>query len=90
MHAGPAGDARSWRVDYLLGQYTLTQGDINAGNVHNVSTADSNETPPTETPNDVPVPKAPAISLVKSATPATYATLGQTISYSSSSPTPAT
>ena len=65
-----------------LGSYTLTQGDINAGNVHNVSTADSNETPPTETPNDVPVPKAPAISLVKSATPATYATLGQTISYS--------
>ena len=30
----------------------------------------------------MPVPKAPAISLVKSATPATYATLGQTISYS--------
>ena len=26
-----------------LGSYTLTQADINAGNVHNVSTADNNE-----------------------------------------------
>jgi uncharacterized repeat protein (TIGR01451 family) len=64
------------------GSYTLTQTDINAGTVHNVATGDSDQTNPTDTPNDVLVPAAPALSLVKAATPATYDHVGQVINYS--------
>ena len=40
------------------GSYTLVLADINAGTVHNVARADSDQTPPTDTPNDVPLPKS--------------------------------
>jgi uncharacterized repeat protein (TIGR01451 family) len=45
--------------------YMVTQVDVDAGNIHNVGTADSDETPPTEDPEDVPVPQNPAISINK-------------------------
>ncbi|HEY3311314.1 MAG TPA: hypothetical protein VGK00_06700 [Anaerolineales bacterium] len=47
------------------GSYTLTQADLNAGTVHNVATGDSNETPPTDTPEDVPVPISPKLIVIK-------------------------
>ena len=41
------------------GTYAITQADINAGKVDNTGIAKSDQTPPTETPKDVPVPQAP-------------------------------
>jgi hypothetical protein len=63
------------------GSYSLLQSDINAGTVHNVATGDSDQTLPTNTPNDVTVPQAPHISLTKTATPTTYSAAGQVIHY---------
>ena len=47
------------------GSYTLLQSDINAGERANTATADSDQTPPTDTPNVVPLPQEPAIDLVE-------------------------
>lgn len=67
--------------------YTLTQEDIDAGSVTNSATATG--TPPgsstvTSPPSDVTIPAdpAPAIRLVKSATPAAASDAGDTITYS--------
>ena len=64
------------------GSYTLLQSDINAGERANTATADSNQTPPTETPNVVPVQQDPKLTIVKTATPTTYSAVGNVISYS--------
>ena len=47
------------------GSYTLTQADINAGSRANTATADSTQTPPTDTPNSVPLPQAPLLTQTK-------------------------
>ena len=47
----------------------VTQADADAGNIHNVCTADSDETGPVDDPEDVPVPQSPTLTLVKTATP---------------------
>ena len=47
------------------GTYTLTQADIDAGRVDNTGTADSDQTSPTDAPNQVPVTQVPALTLVK-------------------------
>ena len=62
--------------------YAITQADLNNGSVTNTAKAsaagvDSNED--TETVNAVPTK---TLSLVKSASPSTYSTVGQSISYS--------
>jgi uncharacterized repeat protein (TIGR01451 family) len=49
----------------LTVSYVVTQVDVDAGNIHNVGTADSDETPPTDEPEDVSVPQNPAIELIK-------------------------
>ena len=55
----------SGKAVVCTGSYTLVLADINAGTVHNVARADSDQTPPTDTPNDVPVPPAPHLTLTK-------------------------
>ena len=50
------------------GSYTLTQADLNTGQVQNTGTADSDQTPPTQTPSTVPVPQSPALALLKQGT----------------------
>jgi hypothetical protein len=65
----------------------VTQADVDAGNIHNVGTANSEETDPAEDPEDVPVPQNPAIELVKTGVfndgnGDGFADVGETISYS--------
>ena len=67
--------------------YTLTQADVDAGSITNDATATG--TPPTgrkpvSPPSEVtiPAPSTPSLALVKSATPSTIATAGQTVTYS--------
>ncbi|MEX2557216.1 MAG: choice-of-anchor P family protein [Actinomycetota bacterium] len=48
------------------GSYTITQADIDAGNVHNIATGDSDQTPPDDDEFDVPITQTPAMSVVKS------------------------
>ena len=47
------------------GSWTVTQADIDAGQVDNTGTADSVETPPVSTPKTVLLPQVTALSLVK-------------------------
>src|SRR6185436_1139380 len=50
------------------GSHTLTQADLNAGQVQNTATGDSNQTPPTDRIETVPLPQVPVLALAKRGT----------------------
>ncbi len=64
------------------GSYTLTQVDIDAGTVHNKATADSDQTAPVDAVANIALPAAPALTIDKTVTPATYAKVGDVLGYS--------
>ncbi|AZH82480.1 DUF11 domain-containing protein [Plantibacter sp. PA-3-X8] len=68
--------------------YTVSQADVDAGSVTNSATATGTPprgTPPVSPPSEVTIPAddpAPAITVVKSADPATIGAAGETVTYS--------
>ncbi|MDX9848796.1 MAG: hypothetical protein RBT74_17590, partial [Tenuifilaceae bacterium] len=62
--------------------YTITQADIDAGKVDNTATADSNESGPANDDETVNLSQNPALTIEKTATPTTYDSVGDVISYS--------
>ena len=70
------------------GAYVLTQADLDAGKVRNVALADSDQTPPIETPKETPLTPAPALTLTKESvldmtviSPTNRADVGDVIDY---------
>ena len=61
--------------------YTITQADIDAGSVTNSAYANNNNTNSNTAMLTVTAVQNPALTIVKSASPTTYATVGQTIAY---------
>ena len=63
--------------------HTVTQAEINLGaDIVNLATANSNEVGPATDTETVEVDQNPALSIVKTASPATYSAVGEVISYS--------
>ncbi|MHB8883363.1 MAG: IPTL-CTERM sorting domain-containing protein [Thermodesulfovibrionales bacterium] len=73
-------------IETCTGSYTITQTDIDAGNMHNTATAsgkDPSDNPVDDTgSNDQPLAGSAQLTIVKSANPLTYSTAGAVISYS--------
>ncbi len=66
----------------LSGTYTVTQGDMDAGQIENTGTGDSDETPPEDDTVVTQVDQNPGIDLVKAITGGDpYDSVGDTISY---------
>ena len=62
--------------------YTITQADLNAGSVTNVAQAHAGGTDSNTDTETVTAVQSPALTLVKTATPATYDFVGDVIGYS--------
>ena len=61
--------------------WTITQAEIDAGQVDNTGTADSVETPPVSTPRTVVLPQVTSLSLVKTVQQVGYTTAGDPLDY---------
>ena len=61
--------------------YTITQADLNSGSVTNVATAHAGGTNSNQDTETVNAAQTPALTLVKTATPQTYDSVGDVISY---------
>ena len=62
--------------------HTVSQADVNIGSYVNTATADSDQTLSLTSTVTVNFVAAPALTIVKTATPATYSAVGDVISYS--------
>ena len=62
--------------------WTITQAEIDAGQVDNTGTADSVETPPVSTPRTVVLPQVTSLSLVKTVQQVGFTTAGDPLDYS--------
>jgi len=86
---GLVGDLAPGASKTVHATYAVTQGDLDAGNIHNSAIATGQQpdcetkcgidSPPDTT--DTPATQTPAISLVKSATPASGLLFNQTVTY---------
>jgi uncharacterized repeat protein (TIGR01451 family) len=65
----------------LTGNYTLTQQDIDDGQVSNAATANSDQTDPAHDTLVTNIAQHPSLSLVKTAQPMLYSELGEIIDY---------
>ncbi|HEV8404166.1 MAG TPA: hypothetical protein VGQ31_14145 [Candidatus Limnocylindrales bacterium] len=63
------------------GTHTVSQADLDAGNLHDVACADATGATQACAPDDVPGVQSPALSITKVADLATYNAVGQTITY---------
>ncbi len=64
------------------GSHTVTQAEIDAGgNLHNMVTADSNQTGPDTDSLDIPISQTPALNVEKSSTTTLITAAGQVVPY---------
>ncbi|MDD3527132.1 MAG: hypothetical protein PHX39_09315, partial [Bacteroidales bacterium] len=65
----------------LTGSYTLTQADIDAGEIGNTGTGDSDETDPVTKTITTPLLQTPELTVLKSAAESTSTAIGEEIQY---------
>ena len=78
----PAGGLAPLASMTCTASYTITQADLDSGSVKNTAKASANSTDSNTADATVTAVQGPALSLVKTATPATYDSVGDVISYS--------